>query len=87
MLSHEPKKWMEGALTLISNLPHDWTGIGEDIRKLVTESVGRPHHPNAWGALVNAAIRRKHLARCGEMRAMTAVKSHGRLSPILYRPV
>ena len=60
-----------------TKLPRGWTGIGEDIRRLWTGI--QPHHPNCWGAICNAALKRGTLEKIpNAMRRPEAVKSHSR---------
>lgn len=78
--------WTEQALKAISRSHMPATFTGEDIRRLVTDAIGSPHHPNAFGALVNLAVRRGMIAKTGQWTAMTGPKSHARQTP-LYRKV
>lgn len=83
--------WFDVALVALEQLPkqNSWANLergftGEFIRQALTPSVGHPHHPNAWGALIRAAIGRDLIAATGEYRPMQAVNSHGRKTPV-YR--
>lgn len=59
---------------------------GEDITRAV-QGMGRDaHHPNAWGAVINALIRRGRLEKTGEYRQMTKVSAHAHSTPV-YRIV
>ena len=55
---------------------------GEDIRAACTERNVLPHHPNAWGAAINALIRRGKLVFDNEYRQMKATSSHARRTPV-----
>lgn len=57
---------------------------GEQIRYWVREEIGEPHHPNAWGALINAAVRRKIIVDTGEEQQMSKPSSHARRTAV-YR--
>ena len=57
---------------------------GEDIRFHCREEVGEPRHPNAWGGLISALVKRKVIAPIGKHRAMRDPISHARQTP-LYR--
>lgn len=73
--------WHPAALQVIASLPAGWIGIGEDIRAAVVASdVGEPHSRYAWGALINAALRKGLLELTGRRLPMRAVKSHARKS-------
>lgn len=55
---------------------------GEMIRVELTARGITPHHPNAWGAVVLTAVRRKILVDTGEMTHMVDVRSHARRTPV-----
>jgi len=57
---------------------------GEDIRAMLITHVGYSSSPNAWGALVNRAVRKGIIVAAGQYRAMKDVRSHARETPI-YR--
>ena len=78
--------WQDRAMYVIWHLPIGWTGIGEDIRKLVLESgIGPPHHPNCWGSLIMHATRCNVIKRTGEMRNAKSVKSNASTYPVIER--
>jgi hypothetical protein len=52
---------------------------GEDVRALHGSEV---HHPNAWGAAINALVRRGRLLKTGEYRPMQRPSSHARATPV-----
>ncbi len=58
------------------------TFTGEDIRFYLSQAVGCPQHPNAWGALINTLVRRKIIRPTGEYRAMKDSSSHARRTPV-----
>ena len=74
--------WNEAAISAIAALPVGWIGTGEDIRVRVGEE---PAHPNAWGALINRALKADLIYPTGEYRPMTAKASHGRRTPVYER--
>ncbi len=55
---------------------------GEDIRFYVSQEIGCPTHPNAYGALINTLVRRKIIKPTGEYRAMRDDSSHARKTPV-----
>jgi hypothetical protein len=57
---------------------------GEDIRRLISKRGYKPHHHNAWGALIRWALQGRILSETGEYEQMRDVKSHARRTP-LYR--
>ena len=58
---------------------------GEDIRAMCADRSITPSHPNAWGAVINSAVRSGMLVATGEHRQMRAVKSHARQTPVYRR--
>jgi hypothetical protein len=44
--------------------------------------VGHPASPNAWGALVNSAVRKAILKPTGHYRPMKDVRSHARKTAV-----
>lgn len=57
---------------------------GEEIRRLCTKKGIKPHHHNAWGALIRWGVEKAILIETGEYEQMRDVKSHARRTPI-YR--
>ena len=74
--------WMEMCIVKAENSFWDHRFTGEDIRRVLSYQVGLPHHPNAWGALVNTLVRRKIIKPTGEYRAMKDDSSHARRTPV-----
>jgi hypothetical protein len=66
----------------------DWANIdtftGETIRQMISPLVGHPASPNAWGALIMAAIKKKMIEPTGQYVAMKAERSHARKTAV-YR--
>lgn len=77
-------KWMHKALVAVSDLRAGVDLTGEDIRLRVADRVGNPHHHNAWGALIKAAIKADLITPTGKHRAMQTVRSHARRTPVYY---
>lgn len=75
--------WRDKAFAGVRSLPVHWTGTGEDIRIDVVKD--QPKTPHAWGGLINRAIKAGILRKTGEYRPMTAVRSHGRQTPVYVR--
>ena len=79
------KAWMADALVLIQSMEHrGFTVTGEDVSVFVAAELGPPHHPNANGALIMNAVRKKILKATGEYRPMKKRQSHARKTPV-YR--
>lgn len=75
------KPWMESALAVVPDIPMvEFTG--EDLRHFVVAKVGSPHHSNAFGAMVNAAVRKGLITATGEWRKMKLKSSHARKTPV-----
>ncbi len=75
--------WWEWACEIVSEL-QGWSGTGEDLRDCVTFKIGKPHSPNAWGALVSRAVKTGWIVRTGERRKMKSARSHARSTDV-YR--
>jgi hypothetical protein len=63
-------------------IPGDF--LGEDIRDLLTDVIGEPRHVNAWGALIQAAVKKGYLLDTGRYTKARSVKAHARTVKI-YR--
>lgn len=77
--------WFTDAVNGFPNLPLGDTFTGEDIRRVVIGSLGKPHHHNAFGALVNRLVRLGWIRRTGEYRSMREVRSHARQTPVYVK--
>jgi len=77
--------WMHQALSAMRFLSKRRQWTGEDIRLILEMTVGRPHHHNAWGALVNRAIQEKLIIPTGRYVPMKTGKSHARKTPVYRR--
>jgi hypothetical protein len=49
---------------------------GEFIRRHLEEKGIKPHHVNAWGALINVAVKRKYLIPTERFLKSTSPKNH-----------
>lgn len=78
-------KWAAEAMAAIIAIPRGWQGMGEDIRVLVGDKVGHPHHPNCWGALIMGAMRKGLLVKTGVWKGARAKASHASQYPVLRR--
>ena len=75
--------WMRDCLAKIAAAPFgEFTG--ETLRTWLEKEVGHPHHHNAWGALINTAVRQKTIIFVGRYEHMKGPKSHARKTPV-YR--
>lgn len=81
--AHAGTEFMKVGLFAIANLP-DGDVTGEHVRVTLIAKNIRPHHPNAWGALVRTAVRLGLLIETGLYTHMTDVRSHARRTAI-YR--
>lgn len=78
-------EWMTAALLAIHELE---PGVysGETIRiRVLEKGLRKPHHHNAWGALINMAVKRKLLVDTGRMTNMRETRSHARRTPLYTR--
>jgi len=70
--------WQERALLALVLIP-GFIGTAEDIRiRLLMKGLERPHHHNAWGAMIMEAIRLNRIIHNGKRRHMKTKRSHGR---------
>ncbi len=82
-VSDNNEKWMELAIKAAETyIEYPATFTGEDIRHYCESYVGCPHHPNAYGALINTLLRRKIIKPTGEYLAMRDSSSHARRTPV-----
>jgi hypothetical protein len=79
--------WFELALATVHRFPTGWVGKGEDLRFLLMESLGKPHHCNVWGSLVFACEKKGWLEKTGHRGQMRDSKSHARSTDVLRRTV
>ena len=78
--------WKAQAYDAIASLEPGWSGIGEELRLMLTKKgLPPPHHHNAWGAIVCGAVRMGLLSATGEWRKMQTPNSHARKSQVLRR--
>lgn len=77
--------FIDAGIAAIARIPCNQQVTGEDIRRALVAAGIVPHHHNAWGSLIRVAIHRKLLVPTGSYRAMSAVKSHARRTPIYMR--
>lgn len=77
--------WGAQAIRMIASLPPgEYTG--ERLRlRLREQGLAPPHHHNAWGALINSAIRKRLLTDTGRRQHMESEKSHARKTPVYRR--
>jgi len=89
-VSEHNENWMREAIGAAKFFVHYWNPgddfTGEDIRFHCEKNVGAPHHPNAFGALINILIKRKVIVPTGEHRQMKDRSSHARSTPV-YKSV
>lgn len=79
---HTSDKWKEYVAKLILSIPKGTYITGEDIR-LKCEL--QPHHPNAWGAIINAHVRSGELIATGQYKKPISPKSHARMIQIYQK--
>ena len=84
VLQHADASWVEYALQGVLRYAKEHREfIGEDFRVWYLLNGGMtPHHHNAWGALLNVAVKKGIVAPTDRMRQMNTEKSHARRSPL-----
>ena len=79
-VSENAGTWMDRAKRALPAL-RGQTMTGEMIRLYLSEIIGEPHHHNAYGALINHAVRSGQLKPTGRYLKMRTKKSHARKTP------
>jgi len=85
VIGNAPPRWPQAAYAYIRALPAGSVVTGEIIRRRCLEAGIVPHHPNAWGAIINASIKRGILVKTGRYVQPIDVKSHARMIQVLRR--
>ncbi len=84
-VSDKAGSWMLRAMTMLRTQFHG-EATGEQIRlALMAAGLPPPHHHNAWGAFINAAIRLGILEPTGRKDQMHTPRSHARSTQILRK--
>lgn len=81
VLENSTEAWKDTVYNYIRALPEGWFGTGEDIRTACPPS----HAPQAWGAIINTAVRRNWLRPTGQYKKMKSRSSHARETRIYVR--
>ena len=82
VMAATPADWKPGATAVLGTMKGEFTG--EDVR-LACRGLGiLPHHPNAWGAFINGAIRSGWIEPTGAYRKPRDRRSHARMIQV-YR--
>lgn len=84
-VSDHNRAWLDRALKVLPYMKREHeVATGEGMRVwLRANGLEEPQHPNAWGALTMAAVRRGLIADTGRVVKMTLNdKSHGRRTPV-----
>jgi len=81
VMENSAEEWKSAVYNYILALPAGWSGTGEDIRVACPPS----HAPQAWGAIINTAVRRDWLRPTGKYRMMRSSGSHGRETRVYAR--
>jgi hypothetical protein len=76
---------MNRALGAIDIITEGQTLTGEDIRFRLMQEEIQPHHHNAWGALISAAVRKGLIRETGRWVAMRGARSKARRTPEYWR--
>lgn len=84
VLDNVDNTWRDGAKQLVLDLPLGWTGMWEDITKMIKTQIGLPHHPNAFGGISSWANKRKLIIKIGSDN-MRLPRSHARATPVYKR--
>ena len=82
-VTENSKRWQDEALQIIAGAQF-FQATGEELRAPIVAAIGEPHHPNAWGALINTALKRGLIAKTGRYTQMRRASAHARVNAI-YR--
>lgn len=82
VLSASSSNWRSAALKAMLSMRGDFTG--EDVRLACAAAGHHAHHPNAWGAFINRAIKDGTIEPTGRWKPMQDRRSHARKTQI-YR--
>ena len=75
--------WIDTALAILPHIRHDSAFVtGEDVRLWLEERISKPHHHNAYGALIRIAIRHGILRPTDKWVQMRTKKSHARMTRV-----
>jgi hypothetical protein len=75
VIDNTPDDWKEATLAIIKAMASSGMKFhAEDVRKLAGDP---PNHPNAFGAMFNAAVKMKLIVRVGDIMA-TRDNAHAR---------
>lgn len=80
--ANSTEEWKAHVSKVIETIPHGELVTGEDIRLMCKLQA---HHPNAWGAMINAHVQRKLLVATGRYKKPLSPKSHARMIQIYKR--
>lgn len=84
VLANEKREWKEAAYVFVAKLPYGRKMTGEQIRLIAYKELGKPHHHNVWGSIINECIKRGFLEPFPEEQVhMKTKKSHGRKTQLL----
>ena len=72
-------------LRIVARLDEPFTA--EEVNLEIRHVAPEPHHPNAWGALTNTAVRRGVYLKIDRTAPMTRPRSHARATPLYRRGV
>jgi hypothetical protein len=77
--------WKEQVREYVKRLPPGMELLGEKVRTLCLDRGVKPHHHNAWGAMIKTLVKEGYLEPiAGRFEAMKAKGSHARKTQV-YR--
>lgn len=77
--------WKDRAMEVVVSIPYGTILTGEEVRQMVVDKIGPPHHHNAFGALIMNAVRKSFLSPTGRYVKMRLKSSHARKNPEYMR--
>jgi hypothetical protein len=88
VMSHQ-EAWTTRCYRLAEQFIEKQTGTftGEDVRYACMRNITRPHHPNAWGGLINMLVKRRVIRATGQYQQPKDRVSHARAIQVYERNV
>lgn len=84
VLDNSREEWKSDVLACILEIAHkEKEFIFDDVRyRTLTKGMSKPHHPNAWGAIMRAAATKGWIKKTNRCKPSTLVSNHGHMQTI-----
>ena len=84
VMAAQTENWQAEAALVLASMQGEFTG--EDVRFACQEKGIFASHPNAWGALINQAIKHGLIEPIDRLQPMKSPRSHARKTQVYRRP-